>query len=209
MKKILILALFSVSIHAQKSSFYGFKLGPNLSDLRYDGLSSIPAIPTSSEHKVGLGIGLFFNQRLSERFGFQPEILYVNKRANVEVPYEFQRSEAEEQERCSIHYLEVPLLITYDLPTSRPFFIFAGPAVGKRLMASPSHKSGSRAPRTNQSDVSYVIGGGLKFPYRSGRWTIDLRMNFGSPSCFAFRNNDFEEVAYRIRTISLMMGLPF
>ncbi len=118
--------LFSLNAFAQDLfPKFGLKTG-----LSY-GKASVSAsgISVDLDYRTGFKIGGFAEFPVNEYLSIQPEILYVQKGAELNVP-----SYGNEKDR--VHMLEVPVLAKVNIPIEaspvKPFF-YAGPFAGIKL----------------------------------------------------------------------------
>lgn len=136
MKKIFfttIAVLAFGSVTAQEIKF-GAKVGLNISTLTGD--------VEDAESLIGLHLGGFTEIKLSEKFAFQPELLYSMQGAKNE------NSESEvigantytytEENKIKLDYLNVPLLMKYF--ATKELFIEAGPQIGFLMSAKNEYK---------------------------------------------------------------------
>lgn len=118
---------------------------------------------------------------------FQPELLFAQKGAKV--------SESGFSAEVTLNYLEVPLLLRFDVPTTGASVfphVYAGPALGLKLSCdfevsgggvNASQSCASLADEDGEDvksfDAGVVLGGGLGFDLGGRRLNIGARYNFG------------------------------
>lgn len=156
MKKLILsaMAVFAFGyVSAQEVSF-GAKAGLNIANLSGD--------IEDTESLMGFHVGAFAEIQFSERFSFQPELLYSMQGAKTE------ESEmgATMESKLKLGYLNVPLMFKFYAAES--FFIEAGPQVGFLMSAKADWEmSGGGVNLSGDEDV--------KDEYKS----IDVGLNFG------------------------------
>ncbi len=130
MKRILLLLslLISYQIFSQvKKPEIGLKIGLNVSQFSPDiELSTFTFDPIDFRGKVGYYFGVFINGKISDRFSYQPELVFANQGTNRSFLTGFGSDEIAPAE-SSIRdlTLSVPIFIQYSL-TNR-FFIEGAP----------------------------------------------------------------------------------
>lgn len=157
----------------------GIKGGLNIANLNGDG----------TKPKTGYHVGIFFNSKKSEKFGFQPEIIYSRQGAeygNGELKYD---------------YLNVPIMMNF-YPTPN-FFIQAGPQVGCLISAKLEYP-GSTANITsglNKFDFSVGLGSG----YETDKVLLEVRYNLGINGTVS----EGDEGTYANRVLQISIGVKF
>jgi len=156
MKKIILsaMAVFAFGfMNAQEVSF-GAKAGLNIANLSGD--------VEDTESLMGLHVGAFAEINFSERFSFQPELLYSMQGAKME------ESElgVTMESKLKLGYINLPLMVKFY--AAENFFLEAGPQVGFLMSAkSEWETSGGGASLSGDEDV--------KDDFKS----IDFGLNFG------------------------------
>ena len=124
MKKVLLIAVIALlslsNVNAQDVKF-GAKTGLNLSNFKGD-LDNVEA-------KIGFNIGAFVEIGLSDKFTFQPELLFSTQGAKSEGSEGFDSYE----QTNKVNYLNVPLMLKYAV--SDKFALEFGPQIGFLLSA--------------------------------------------------------------------------
>ena len=158
MKKVLFIAAFVLvglgNVNAQDVKF-GVKTGLNLSNFTGD--------VQNAETKVGFNIGAFVEIGLSDKFTFQPELLFSTQGAKSEYSegsYSFEQT-------MKFNYLNVPLMLVYAV--SDKFALQFGPQIGFLLSAD--------------REGAEIIGGNtftIKEDFKDSFKSIDFGLNFGA-----------------------------
>ena len=158
MKKVLLIAVIALlslsNVNAQDVKF-GAKTGLNLSNYTGD--------VENSETKIGFNIGAFVEIGLSDKFTFQPELLFSTQGAKSE---DSEGSDSFEQ-TIKANYLNVPLMLKYAV--SDKFALEFGPQIGFLLSAN---REGTQTFDGNTD----IINEDFKDSFKS----IDFGLNFGA-----------------------------
>jgi hypothetical protein len=186
---VILLVLCGVST-AQAQMRYGAKGGVSFGTTSGDS--------TDNTYRTGLAAGAFFERPLGPRLTLQPEVLFIQKGSK------FDSSLVEASFR--IDYLEVPVLVRYNL-TANPgaFFVYGGPAIAFKLKArSFADFGGSTVSEDVSDDVenvewSLVAGGGKEF----SRFFVEGRYVHG------MKNIDKLGSDAKTRTIAALLGVRF
>lgn len=158
MKKVLLIAVIALlslsNVNAQDVKF-GAKTGLNLSNIKGD--------LDNPEAKIGFNIGAFVEIGLSDKFTFQPELLFSTQGAKSE------GSEGSDSFERTIkaNYLNVPLMLKYAV--SDKFALEFGPQIGFLLSADIE---GTQTFDGNTVTINEDFKDSLK--------SIDFGLNFGA-----------------------------
>jgi hypothetical protein len=134
--------------------------------------------------RTGLVVGVGLIKALAPSWSFQPELTYSMKGAKV--------SDAGFEFTSKLSYLEVPLLLRYDVGSGgdgvRPF-IHAGPALALKLSCSLEGTDGTTTASTSCDDengdgaktfdLGLMFGGGLAFRHMNHTFSVGVRYNLG------------------------------
>jgi len=124
MKKVLFIAVVVLlglgNVNAQEVKF-GTKVGLNLSNFTGD--------LDDSDSKIGFNIGAFAEISLSDKFIFQPELLFSSQGAK----FEESENDFSFEETLKFNYLNMPLMIKF--AASDKFALEFGPQLGFLLSA--------------------------------------------------------------------------
>ncbi len=210
-------SLLAPDAQAQDARF-GVYLGSSIATIRQGGpLLESEILDITTKRRVGLQAGLWAHFPITDRIGFQPELHYTQKGAR----FTFGNPAGESAETsAAIDYLEVPLLMRFDLAErtarTRPFFV-AGPTVGRWVRCSVTFsygpirdtegcedESGRGEGGLKYVDVGATIGGGVAL--RAGGLPITLGLRYTRGFTSMSRLQDDEA---RNSTISLLLGLGF
>nr|MBN2277654.1 PorT family protein [candidate division Zixibacteria bacterium] len=175
MRKLLLLVgiimILCISASAQQTTAgitgKGIKLGIGFAGINtdYDELDEF------LDSRVGFTGGAFMTYSLNRQFAVQPEILYVSKGAEKDLFFV--------SAEWSIDYLELPVLLKYDLVPDGKVNpnLFIGPAFAL-LLSSELRASSYSVDVTDvmkSMDVGLVFGGGIEYK----RITFDVRYTLG------------------------------
>lgn len=175
------LLLLSAPAAAQVSVHVGAKAGAPFSTLSQDP-------DRDAQSLVGFALGGFARFAFPAGFSVQPELLFVRKGAK----YEFTEDGTAFEEKVKLDYLEVPVLLRYDLARPgggiAPYF-FAGPSVGIEVACNLSaeaegtdfEEACDEIPGfgTESIDVGATGGAGVGFPAGPGTLFVEARYTFG------------------------------
>ena len=155
-----------------------------------------------SSSKIGITGGTFVRFPLSDRFAFQPEVLYVMKGVKL-------AETAGGDLNVRLHYLDVPLLVRYRVSSSteRVGYVFGGANFGMKLGSSAKLRAPALSTSVNVNpalknlDLGYVFGGGVE----RRKYLVEARFTLGGSDIGAasFPHPD----ALRNRALSIMVGM--
>ncbi|KAA9039577.1 PorT family protein [Ginsengibacter hankyongi] len=100
-------------------------------------------ISISPKLKTGITAGLFLDVPLSENFGFQPALNFVQKGYEIK--------DGTVKDHVNLNYIEVPLNFVYNAGKSHGFFIGAGPSIALGLSGRDKYTD-SDFPDDNSND---------------------------------------------------------
>jgi hypothetical protein len=195
-----LFAILLLAITATAQVNFGIKAGANMAKITGDGWDTIEAFmdtPIDDKFKFGMAFGLMAEMPLGEGgFAIQPEVLYVMKGAKAEFP-EAQAAGYDITMKVKQDYVEVPVLIKYNVPTEGSISpcLFAGPVVA---FNAASKIEADNVPveladeipdgdiENNKSvDFGITFGGGVGMVVgETGRLTFDLRYTLGLTEVF-------------------------
>jgi hypothetical protein len=180
-KKILAMAILIVlgciSMQAQEVNF-GLKGGFNIANLTGDNSSSLDEV--TSFH-----VGAMAEIPLSEKFSFQPEVLFSGQGYSVG------------KNTVALSYLNVPLMGKYYV--AKGFSLEAGPQVGFLLKAKAESFDVKDAFKTVDFGVNLGLG-----------YKLDNGLNFGARYNFGLTNiNDLKGVNSENRNAVLQVSVGY
>lgn len=158
--------------------------------------------------KMGFLGGIFADIGFTDKFGIQPEILYISKGMKATG----EEDDVEFTSTVNLTYLEIPLLLKLKIPASPQltFQILAGPAIGMNLGAKVAiDVEGEDIPDEDiKDDIKYMdmgvsFGAGVGIGLGSGILTLDGRYTMGLMSVA----DDTDEA--KTNYISIMAGYAF
>ena len=136
--------------------------------------------------RTGLVVGVGIIRPLAPAWSFQPELTYSMKGAKV--------SDANFEVTSKLSYIEVPLLLRYDVGSGsasgvRPF-VHAGPALAIKVGCSFEASDGTMSASTGCDDengqggpktfdLGLMFGGGLAFRHMDHTLSVGVRYNLG------------------------------
>lgn len=167
MKKLLFaaIAVFTFGANAQDMNF-GAKAGLNVTTLTGD--------VQDTNSLIGAHAGVFAEFKISDKFSFQPELLFSMQGAKEEY------SETEtfggttytynEESKLKLSYINIPLMAKYYV--AEKFSLEAGPQIGFLISAKADYETSETAGGTTTSESASVD---VKDNFKG----IDFGLNFG------------------------------
>ena len=153
---------------------FGIKGGGNLSTITEGNFSD-------TQHKFGFNGGLFMNVPMTEKFNFQPEVIYN---------YMGAKSTADLQDGTSVKhetnlgYISVPLMVQFNVTPQ--FYVEAGPEFSYLVNANSKLKNGNQTITDNWDSKTlddlkrFNAGGAIGLGYRiTNNWGINARYTTG------------------------------
>ena len=174
MKKIMLTALVAVitmvSVNAQN---FGVKAGVNLASITGDETDGI-------DSRTAFHIGVVAEFEISDKFSFQPELVYSSQGAK----YSISESGYSYESTSKLDYLNLPLMAKYYV--AEGFSIEAGPQVGILLSAKDEWEgsfgglaeSGTDDIKDEVSSIDFGLNLGLGYKMESGL-NFAARYNLG------------------------------
>lgn len=180
----------------------GFQGGLSLAKISGDGVAD------DLSNRTGISIGAFLETPISGMLSFQPEVNYAQKGAKD--------SDEGFEVSLKIDYIEVPLLVKFDLPTSGSIspHVLVGPALGFKAGCKIGGEQGGTDVDVDCSeddidlksfDFGAIVGAGVGFPAGPGEARIGARYNFGLLDV----ENSSEGEGVTNRAFSLLVGFSF
>lgn len=169
-------------------------------------------------HITEFSAGLFFSYDvIGDQLGFQPEISYVVRG--------FDAVEEDQGEtissRYKIHYIEIPLLITYKVPLKgriKPGVAF-GPYFGFPLKVMEVQTAFGETEKRElddnlkKTDYGLVFGANVRYRFGTVSMILDFRFNLGltniSKDITAIAYEFSEDDTIKNRSLAFTLGLGF
>ncbi len=205
MKKLLLIAVIAIfgviGVQAQEMQF-GAKAGVNIAN----GAGDVE----DADSKIGLHIGAFAEFMFSEKFAFQPELLYSMQGYKYEESETFNGETFTAEDKVKLDYINIPLIFKYYV--TEGLAIEAGPQVGFLVSAKSDYEaSGGGQSESAEIDIKdgyksldYGINGGLSY-------TLDMGVMFGARYYYGLADiddtsDDFDE---KNSVIQISVGYKF
>lgn len=166
MKKVLLFAvLIAAGIASQAQAKFGVKAALNFA--KFAGDDKDFGIGIDPKFRMGLALGGFANVGLSDKFSFQPELLYSMEGAKYE--------EDGEEAIIKTDFINIPLLFQYN---ASGFYAETGPQIGFLMSAKASDGDEDEDIKDSfkGTNFSWLIGLGYKLPSGLG---FGARYNVG------------------------------
>jgi len=182
MKKILltVVALATFGLSQAQDIKFGAKAGLNISTITGD--------LEDAKSLVGAHFGGFAEIKISDKFAFQPELLYSMQGAKSEYSESDTDYSYSEESKYKLGYLNIPLMVKY-FATDK-LFIEAGPQVGFLLSAKQDYSYSETY--MGITDSASIDGIDVKDNFE----TIDFGLNFGFG--YEFTENIFAGARYNV-----------
>ena len=222
-----ILFLFSISASAMSLTGKGVKVGLNLSKISGDDMIfSSNGDENTYEWDLGTGysLGGFLTFSITDKFMFQPEIMFSYKTSKVK----------DTDSKFKLKYFEVPLLFKYNFQPEgkiRPS-LFLGPYAAiknkaRMLIDSASYDfvyQDNDDPGDHEVDIKnikrtdfgFIFGAGLDYAANIGVFSLDIRYSMGLTSITTDKKNGYnfvdenqEGMDLKNTNISFLLGYSF
>jgi hypothetical protein len=200
-----VIAIMSAAADAGAAGWTGgIKGGVNMADLTGDDG------PENTSTRNGLAGGLFARTDLNERFGFQGEVLYIQKGAEGE--FTIPGDDHPHESIVKLDYVEVPLLFTATFPAGEKFAfsLFAGPTLGFNMTAEVEvvdHNETEELDTVEDFEFGGAVGGGIEYKLSSVSLLADVRYGVGFTSVVG--DVAGQSVDVKNNGIAIMAGLAF
>ncbi|GAA4271910.1 porin family protein [Aquimarina gracilis] len=198
MKKLLLIACICSGIltNAQEDTIkFGVKIGINIASFSGD-----VAVTQDQFNRVGLQIGILSEIPITEKFAFQPELLFSSQGAK----YDPIDNGILIEQTIKLDYLNLPLMTKYYV--IKGFSIQAGPQIGFLLSANNSVESLGIDTETDIKDeisnIDFGINLGLGYQLPIGIF-IDGRYNIGLSDTNDADDDNFPKATNRVLQFSL------
>ncbi len=189
MKKNLLfvlLLLMATSIYSQKWDF-GAKAGLNFANLSGDETSQY-------DSRTGVYFGLFAENKFTDKFAFQPEILYSSQGVKF--------TEEGVKATAKVNYLNVPIMFKYY--AGKQFSLDFGPQLGLLLDADADLAGFSIDLKEMMNDFDFGLN--LGFGYEFSKFSINGRYNFGLTNIW---NDEFDDGDVKNQNAVLQFGIGY
>ncbi|MDJ1503862.1 porin family protein [Xanthocytophaga agilis] len=149
-------------INAQSFTM-GPKLGGNIKDLQGKGATNYNVLPD-------FNVGFSWNYTGNSSLNFGGEILYSRQGGRL-------RNTVKVTSRTTLSYIAVPLLFKYYFwsKTRSTPFLFAGPQFSY-LLGAHNSLAGDITPQFKKTDVSAILGFGIRMQLEKIWWVVDARV---------------------------------
>ncbi|WP_271767742.1 porin family protein [Aquimarina algiphila] len=197
MKKLMlfaVLASLSLVATAQEESIrFGAKAGVNFANISGDGTDGV-------DGRTGFHIGALVEIPISEKFAFQPELLYSSQGAKLDI--------GNLETTTKINYINIPLMAKYYV--AQGFSLQAGPQIGF-LTSAKAKVEGPGVDEDNDIDdaikgIDFGLNFGLGYQLDMGLF-FDGRYNLGLSNINDTESSD--DVKQKNSVIQLSVGYKF
>lgn len=203
-----VFILGMTQIHAQADSTspeFGVKAGVNFATITGDDIDDL-------DSRTSFNVGLFMELPLSERFSFQPEVLYSGQGFTMVTIDQDNPFDTDENVEYQLSYIQVPLLAKIYLVEG--LSIEAGPQFGfkinEEIDTEPTSDGGDTVIDPDDSyikdfDTSIALGASYKF---NGGFFINARYTHGITNIFK-ENTILEDVDAKNAVWQFGLGFSF
>lgn len=188
MKKVLLFAvvvLFAISANAQVR--FGVKAGLNSANQKYS-VDGAMGLGVTTDPIIGFHLGVIADMATSEKFSFQPGLLFSQKGAKSG------------DVKTTVNYIDVPLNLMLKFGSSDfKILAFAGPSLSYAISGKTDGEKiefGSESGQMKRMDIGLGFGAGAQ--YNSFQGTIGYNMGFSNLS-----NEDGLKVKNRVLSFSV------
>jgi hypothetical protein len=185
-----------VTINAQDVKF-GSKAGVNFASITGDDTDDL-------DGRTAFHLGVVAEIPISEKFSFQPELLYSAQGASQKNSFDEFNYEAE----INLDYLNLPLMAKYYV--AEGFSLEAGPQVGFLMSAKAKVSGGGESEEEDIKDSVKGINFGVNFGVG---YKLDSGLNFGARYNLGLSNDnddsEFPDDTYKNSVIQLSVGYFF
>lgn len=169
---LFLFAFFLIGQNANSQNILGFKAGLNLAHQTFTSSSSSGGTQTQqTKSLIGYRFGIFYKAKIEKRLSFSTEANLSIIGAKQLYVFLNNGSLSEQYVNDRVGYVEVPLLIQYDL---KRFYISAGPAISFKLFSQSSLPNNTLYYKS--VDVAGVLLGGCRL---SKKWDINFDYSYG------------------------------
>jgi opacity protein-like surface antigen len=185
MKKLLFSAILLATgiVNAQEIK-YGAKLGLNISNFSGD--------VTDSKSLIGAQFGGFAEIKISDKFAFQPELLFSMQGAKSKYTETYLGDTYSEESKTKLNYLNIPVLAKYYIADK--FAVLAGPQFGILMSAKEDYDVSETYSGVTDS---YSESVNVKNFYKS------LSLSFNLGASYSFTDNLFIDARYNLGLSSI------
>lgn len=185
MKKLLFSAILLATgiVNAQEIK-YGAKLGLNISNFSGD--------VTDYKSLIGAQFGGFAEIKISDKFAFQPELLFSMQGAKSKYTETYLGDTYSEESKTKLNYLNIPVLAKYYIADK--FAVLAGPQFGILMSAKEDYDVSETYSGITDS---YSESVDVKNFYKS------LSLSFNLGASYSFTDNLFVDARYNLGLSSI------
>jgi hypothetical protein len=165
----------------------GVKVGLGVSDIGFKNEGQIPYLGyeiNSIEHRLPLltyQIGAFANFEVSDKIGFQPELLYVTQGLDYSTNFLYD----DVTYKIKSSYLQLPLLFKYRtaIKKKKQSGILVGPYAaiklkGKRIIEMEGSREKTEVTNLKQTDLGIIAGYAFDFNLASKKMLLEIRTGY-------------------------------
>ena len=182
---IIQIIVITLLLIAPLQSQIGIKSGPVISDIVFLAEGQTPYLGYeiySLTHRLPYltyQFGIFKTFKLNKRFYFQPELLFTKKGLNYSMNFIYD----DITYIIKMHYLEVPLLLKYNISKNNQFALLAGPYGSYMINTERIREIEGKLMKDKMSNVrkfDFGIAASLSydFNYNKNHFNLDFRTTY-------------------------------
>ncbi len=209
MRKIILILIVLAginSVNAQEQNKvksndvrFGIKAGLNIANLNVSGdaFPSTKAVPN-------LHVGAFVEIGISEKWAFQPELVYSIQGAKFDLLYVEGSDVYDTENTFKLHYLNIPLMFKYN---ENKLFFEAGPQIGFLTSAKLKTEisglgSGEQDAKELFKSIDFGLGFGLGYNFTE-KLAVSARYNLGLTNIAETEDGDNTKIKNSVFAFSL------
>jgi Outer membrane protein beta-barrel domain len=185
-KVVLVLAVIAIGFAAEAQVKFGVKAGLNAYNFSGDDTED-----GDFETKIGFHVGGLVNVPISDKFSFQPELIFSTEGSKI--------SEGDDRINFNLNYINIPLLAQFN--SASGFYAEAGPQIGLLMSAKTDSKIGGVSSdedikdQLHSTNFSFAIGAGYKLASGLG---FGARYNLGISNIVDESDSDLKVGGFQV-----------
>jgi len=200
----------------------GIKGGLALSDIIFEVESQIPYLgygTNSLDHKLPFltyQFGIFKTYNITEKVGFQPELLYAKKGLNYSTEFIYD----DIKYFVKVHYIEFPMLLKYAFTkdAKKHFSFLIGPYISYAInnilyIETQNQIQKDKMSNINKFDWGVAAGIAYDFTIQQNKFVVDFRTTYGLTDMMNY-SEDYIKKYYgtderRARNVNIVLTLGY
>lgn len=198
-KIYLLFTLFTVVFAQAQKAQFGLKGGLNIANASLSGEDS-----PDGKSLAGFHIGLFTDVKLSDKFSFQPELLYSAQGTQFDYVIFFEGNNYSTSSKLKLGYINIPLMIKFY--ADKKFYLEFGPQIGFLTKADLEVTVLNQSNTVDFKDSMNSTDFGLNFGFGydvSKKVVLSARYNQGLSNGFDTEPGDNSELKNNVFSFSV------